>query len=75
VKVVRGYFCFGGNDESLNRETVICSLVGEIALSPGTPYRSDIVSIDLCDVAVSNVEVDCLGTTFTGFLSLTKHGN
>lgn len=65
---------FGGSYESFDRETFIRSIEGETALPPGTPYRSEIVSMDMTgDVAVVKVEDDCFGTTFTDYLTLIKH--
>lgn len=65
---------FGGTYEFFDRETFIRSLEGEAAVPPGTPYRAEIVSIDLTgDVAVVKVEDDCFGTTFTDYLTLIKH--
>ncbi len=65
---------FGGAYEYFDRDTFISSVVGETALPPGTPYRSEIVSVDMTgDVAVVKVVDDCFGTTFTDYLTLIKH--
>jgi hypothetical protein len=65
---------FSGSYEFFDRETFIRSVEGETALPPGTPYRSDIVSIDVTgDIAVVKLEDACFGTTFTDYLTLIKH--
>ncbi|MEW9919512.1 nuclear transport factor 2 family protein [Marimonas sp. MJW-29] len=67
---------FGGSYEFFDRDTFICSLEGEAALPPGTPYRWELLSIEMTgDVAVVKVEDDCFGTTFTDYLTLIKHDN
>ena len=65
---------YQGAYEFFDRETFIASVVGETAQPKGSPIRSRIVSIDMTgDVAVAKVEDECLGTTFTDFLTLIKH--
>jgi hypothetical protein len=67
---------FNGSYEFFDRETFIASIEGETALPPGTPYRSEIVFIDVTgDVAVVKVEDECFGTMFTDYLTLIKHEN
>jgi hypothetical protein len=67
---------YNGIYEFFDRETFIGSVEGETALPPGTPYRSEIVSMEMTgDVAVVKVEDDCLGTSFTDYLTLIKHEN
>ncbi len=67
---------FNGIYEFFDRATFIGSIQGETALTPGTPYRSKLLSIDITgDVAVAKVEDDCFGTSFTDYLTLIKHDN
>lgn len=67
---------FNGGYEIFDRETFIHSVEGETALPAGTPYRSEIISIDIIgDIAVVKVEDDCFGTTFTDCLTLIQHEN
>ena len=65
---------FNGNYEFFDRETFIRSLGDEASVPPGSPYRSEIISMDMTgDVAVVKVEDECFGTTFTDYLTLIKH--
>ncbi len=50
------------------------SLADAEKLDPGSPYNFKIVSVDITgDVAVVKVENECLGTSFTDYLTLIKH--
>ncbi|PWJ21901.1 nuclear transport factor 2 family protein [Jannaschia seohaensis] len=65
---------FNGTYEFFDRETFIRSLEGEEAAEPGTPYVSEILSIDLTgDVAVVKVADECFGTRFSDYLTIIKH--
>ena len=60
--------------EFFGRGEFIESLADAVKLDPGSPYNFNIVSIDMTgDVAVAKVEDDCLGTSFTDYLTLIKH--
>lgn len=65
---------FNGVHEFFNRDEFIESLAEADKLAPGAPYNFKIVSVDITgDVAVVKVEDDCLGTSFTDYLTLIKH--
>lgn len=60
--------------EFFGRNEFIESLADAEKLDPGSPYNFKIVSVDITgDVAVAKVEDDCLGTSFTDYLTLIKH--
>ncbi|WP_373503221.1 nuclear transport factor 2 family protein [Aestuariivirga sp.] len=65
---------FGGQYEFCNRYAFIESLQSAVMEAPGTPYKAQIVTIDITgDVAVAKVTDDCFGTSFTDYLTLIKH--
>ncbi|MEQ9258692.1 MAG: nuclear transport factor 2 family protein [Roseovarius sp.] len=65
---------FNGQYEFFDRETFIRSLEAEEMQAPGTPYRHEILSVEITgDVAVVKVDDDCFGTTFTDWLTLIRH--
>jgi len=65
---------FNGVYEFFNRDEFIEALAEADKLAPGAPYNFKIVSVDMTgDVAVVKVEDDCLGTSFTDYLTLIKH--
>ncbi len=60
--------------EFFTRDEFIGSLADAEKADPSSPYHFNIVSIDMTgDVAVAKVEDDCLGTSFTDYLTLIKH--
>ena len=65
---------YNGQYEFFDRNEFIESLSGAEKVDPGSPYKFNILSIDMTgDVAVAKVEDDCLGTSFTDYLTLIKH--
>jgi hypothetical protein len=65
---------FNGQYEFFTREEFIASLKSAEPLPAGTPYVADTISIDMAgDTAVAKVYNECLGTTFTDYLSLIRH--
>ncbi len=63
-----------GQYEFYPRDAFIASLESEQKPAAGTPYRSEIVSIDVTgDVAAVKVLDDCFGTTWTDYLTLIRH--
>ncbi|MFT7675965.1 MAG: hypothetical protein ACI845_004392 [Gammaproteobacteria bacterium] len=64
---------FNGQYEFYGRDEFIQALKLEVMLPPGTPYQSEIISIDITgDVAVVKVKDDCFDTTFTDYLTMIK---
>lgn len=65
---------YKGEYEFFDRGTFIQALKKETMEPPGTPYKSQIASVDITgDVAVVRVLDDCFGTSFTDYLTLIKH--
>ena len=65
---------YKGNYEFFSRDAFIEALKSEKMEAPGTPYKAQIISIDVTgDVAVAKVNDDCFGTSFTDYLTLIKH--
>lgn len=65
---------YKGNYEFFPRDEFIEALKSEKMEAPGTPYKAEIISIDVTgDVAVAKVNDDCFGTSFTDYLTLIKH--
>lgn len=64
---------YKGQFEFYDRDAFIEALESEKTEEPGTPYNAAIVSIDMTgDVAVVKVINECLGTSFTDYLTLIK---
>jgi hypothetical protein len=64
-----GRFAYESLDE------FIAAVKAETVLPEGTPYYSDIVSIDITgDTAMVKVEDDYLGMRFTDYLTMIEHG-
>jgi hypothetical protein len=64
---------YKGNYEFFSRDAFIEALKSEKMEAPGTPYKAQIISIDVTgDVAVAKVNDDCFGTSFTDYLTLIK---
>ena len=67
---------YKGNFEFYDRDAFIESLEDEKTEEPGTPYRSEILSVVASgDVAVAKIAVECLGTSFTDYLTLIRVEN
>jgi hypothetical protein len=65
---------YKGNYEFFPRDEFIEALRAEKMEAPGTPYKSEILSIDITgDVALAKVNDDCFGTSFTDYLTLIRH--
>ena len=66
---------FDGTYYFVTRQQFIDILKTDTPLKPGTPYNSSIESVDITgDAASAKVIDDCLGTTFTDYLTLIKDG-
>ena len=67
---------YKGNFEFYDRDAFIESLEDEQTEAPGAPCRSEILSLDSTgDVAVAKLTVECLGTSFTDYLTLIRVEN
>ena len=67
---------YKGQFEFHDRDAFIELLESEKTAEPGTPYEAEIVSIDMTgDVAVVKVTAECLGTSFTEYLTLISVEN
>ena len=65
---------FKGNYEFYSRDEFIEALKSEQMEEPGTPYKAEVLSIDITgDVALAKVKDDCFGTSFTDYLTLIRH--
>jgi hypothetical protein len=65
---------FDGQYEYFTRDEFIEALGGAAPEKEGTPIVADVISIDMTgDVAVAKVYNECLGTTFTDYLTLIRH--
>ncbi|MFO1091506.1 MAG: nuclear transport factor 2 family protein [Hyphomicrobiales bacterium] len=63
-----------GRFEYENLDQFIAWIRGETVLEPGTPYYSEIVTIDLAgDMAMVKVVDDAFGSRFTDYLTLVRH--
>jgi hypothetical protein len=64
---------YKGQFEFYDRDTFIESLEDEKTEEPGTPYDAEILSVDMTgDVALVKVRNECLGTSFTDYLTLIR---
>ncbi len=63
-----------GQYEFFPRDEFIAALASEEKVAAGTPYRSEILSIDVTgDIAAIKVSDDCFGTSWTDYLTLIRH--
>lgn len=70
--IVAGHYL--GNYDFMPREAFIDQLKGEPPEKPGTPIVFSIQSVDITgDTAIAKVRDDCLGSSFTDYLTLIKH--
>lgn len=66
---------YGGTYYFVTRQEFIDILKTDTPLPPGTPYNWSVEAVDITgDAATAKVVDDCLGTTFTDYLTFIKDG-
>lgn len=65
---------FAGDYEFFSRQDFVDWLKTEPAEPEGTPYRAELLNIEVTgDIAIAKVSDTCFGTDFTDYLVMVKH--